>query len=75
VVWTFDGGEIAFWNRGLMAILDPVEMITLDYEKGLAALEKAASLPAGRDSDPCAPGVEPAEDGGADGPISRDADV
>jgi hypothetical protein len=75
VIWTFDGGEIAFWNRGLMAILDPVKMISQDYEKGLVSLEKAAEQPVGEGFDPCAPVAEPAPNPGADGPISSDTDV
>ena len=75
VIWTFEGGEIAFWNRGLMAILDPIQMITRDYEKGLMALEKAAEQPAPSGFDPCVPVLNPLEENQADGPVSRDADV
>ena len=78
VVWTFDGGEIAFWNRGLMAMLDPVQMITQDYEKGLTALEAAAVKPSSAVMDPCAPEAEvpvAASAEAADGPVSRDADM
>ena len=58
VTWTFDGGSIGFWSRGLMAVLDPVGMISKDYVLGLEALERVALSPAGAEAasgDPCAP--------------------
>lgn len=61
VTWTFDGGNIGFWSRGLMAVLDPVGMISKDYVNGLEALERVVVAPLGAGqsigagTDPCAP--------------------
>lgn len=53
LVWTYNGGEVPFWNRGLFWFVDARKMIESDYNKGLTDLEKWLSETTLMDADPC----------------------
>jgi len=42
VTWTMDGDELPFFIRGLMFLMGGGDMISKDYETGLASLKKVA---------------------------------
>lgn len=54
LVWTYNGGEVPFWNRGLFWLLDAQKMIESDYNKGLSDLETWVNKSNLTDVDPCA---------------------
>lgn len=53
VMWTYNGGQLPFWNRGFFWLLGAKELIESDYQEGFKDLEQWVASSPKLDVDPC----------------------